>query len=188
MHFLALLLAALLACAFASDNSSPQLNCHSIKNGSLKLTTHKHNHSSLIASVNISPNSSLLSKADKPLHAEIFKCNHHPDPKNNGGAPLAQLRVDGKCAILTHAGFGVENGIEFDECAKNLSSSKEQWIGPLQPKKDGPISIVPVSLEKDGYGLLSMGIVGSYFDALAFSFADTANKNATVLDLVLDPK
>lgn len=188
MHFFAFLIAALLACVLAKDNKTAELKCHSIQKGSLKLATQKHNHTSVISNVNINPNTSLLSKADKPLHAEIFKCNHYPDPKNNGGAPLAQLRVDGKCAILTHAGFGVENGIKIDECAKNLSSSKEQWIGPSQPKKDGPISVVPVSLEKDGYGLLSMGIVSSYFDALAFSFNGIRNDNATVLNLVLDTK
>ena len=193
MHFFAFLIAALLACVLAKDNKTAELKCHSIQKGSLKLAAYHHNHNrtSLVGNVNTNSsamgsgvNSSLLTKADKPLRAEIFKCDPHP--KDSGGIPLMQLRADGKCATIVHAGFGVEIGIQFESCVKNLSDSREQWFIATQPKKDAPVIVGGARLKEDGNGLSGPGIVSSYFDALAFSMAMVENKNATTLRVVLD--
>ena len=47
-------------------------------------------------------------------------------------------------------------------------------------------SIVPVDIQEKGYGLLSMGVVSTYFDALAFSYGDVRNEKAKMLGLYLD--
>lgn len=194
MHFLAFLFAALLACVLAKDNKTSELKCHSIHKGSLKLATYKHENFSFVGNVNTNAsaigfgaNTSLLTKADKPLHAEIFKCNDYPHTKEDDGHKV-QLRADGKCATIVHAGFGVEIGVQFESCAKNLSDSREQWFGAQQLKDDDPVQVVPISIKERGSGILSFGIVSSYFDALAFSFNGIQNDNATELNLVLDTK
>ena len=193
MKFGILVLLSLLACVLAKGNSS-QLECHSILKGSLKLAGSKGNHTQLVANVNTNSStatsgSGLLAKADKPLHAEVFKCNHYPHTKEANGE-LVQLRAHGQCATITHSGFGVELGLQFDKCADKVSNTTEQWFSTPAPITglDHAHQVVPVSLAKKGKGLLSVGIVSSFADALAFSYAQTRNSHATELTLVLDTK
>ena len=194
MKFIVLAVLSLLACVLAKGNSSAKLECHSIGKGSLKLAARHGNHTKVIGNVNINKDATvngmgtgLLAKADKPLHAEIFKCNKQPHTEVDN-PPLVQLRADGKCATVAEGGFGVQLGVQFADCVKNLTDHREQWFaGP--PALSGNQSVYhvgPIMTKNEGYGLLSMGVVSTFFDALAFSYGLPRNDKATNLDLVID--
>ena len=189
-----LVVLSLVACVLAKGNSSAKLECHSISKGNLKLAGTKNNHTKLVGNVNVNSTatvnglgSGLLAKSDKPLHAEIFKCNHYPKTEQEDG-PYVQVRADGKCATVVHGGFGVEFGVQLASCAQNLTDDREQWFGaPAHiPGDNHTYTLVPIDIKNHGYGFLSMGIVSSFFDALAFSLNGLKNDNITELSLVFD--
>ena len=126
----------------------------------------------------------LLAKSHKPMHAELFKCNHYPRPHNE---TQYQLRAHGKCATLVHAGFGVQVGLQLEDCAKKIAEKREQWFGTLPLENATRFhSVVPNDNWETGYSLLSVGVVSSYFDALSFSYNGIRNDKAETLDVLLD--
>ena len=160
--------------------------------GELKLGYRDGNETHLVANVNthahamgFGRNNTLLTKADKALHVEGFQCNHRPHTEVDEPG-LGQVRSNGKCMTLVHAGFGVELGLQFEDCVKNLTDTREQWSVVMAAGNSTLYPVGPVSVKNEGYGLLSMGVVSTYFDALAFSFNGMENKHAKDYGLYLE--
>lgn len=180
--------------ALANVNHST-IHCSPHKSGVLKVValnnTGEHMHVKHYGYVNVNESAmgfgvhnKLLARSHKPMHAEVFKCNHYPSPQN---ITLYQLRAHDKCATLVHGGFGVQVGLQMENCTKELAEKREQWFGAAPvPNATRYYEVVAQDNWETGDGLLSMGIVSSYFDALALSYNLMRNDKADKLSLVLD--
>ena len=186
--FVSILLSLLAAQALAQgqDNASTPLQCHSIAKGVLRLGSETGWEGY------VSPNANatngkwwLLCKSEDKTEAEVFDCDQQPKTEEDDGK-LMQLRVGDKCATVAHGGFGGEVGLQLDDCQGDLKEGKNQWLGAVISDDKKNASIVPVDIQEKGYGLLSMGVVSTYFDALAFSYGDVRNEKAKMLGLYLD--
>lgn len=189
------LLCLVAAQALANVNHTT-LHCAPHKSGVLRLIStnftdeqpHVKHHGYVNANesaIGFGLHNKLLAKSHKPLHAELFKCNHHPHPERN--VTQYQLRAHGKCATLVHGGFGVQVGLQFENCTEKLAEKREQWVGAMPiPNATRYYGVVPNDNWEIGDSLLSLGVVSSYFDALAFSYNGIRNDKAVNLALVLD--
>lgn len=80
---------------------------------------------------------------------------------------------------LKHAGFGVGDGLQLDECADGLWNKSEQW-NDVQTIDNG-------SHSDRGKALPSIGIASTNFDALEIGCKHVKNDEAKDYGLMLQP-
>ena len=120
-----------------------------------------------------------LCKSDKPLHASLNKCNHQPVVTTDANVTYYQLRADHKCAAFVHSGFGVQLGLQLEDCVENLAQNRSQWfVSVKMPNATGLHGVIPMDLSNHGLMGASAGIVSSYCDTLAFGYNDIRNDKA----------
>lgn len=128
-------------------------------------------------------NHSLLSKGDKPLHAELFKCKGAPTDVYVH-KPMYQLRAHGKCATLAMAGGGIQYGLQLEDCGEKLAEKREQWFMSGSQKTEnatGLYSLKPNFVFDEFRALEGVGVVSSFSDALSFSYTPGGNVSLAVM-------
>ena len=161
------------------------MECKSHAKGALKLfvteTVGNKVHNKMFAGINVNntgpfaPSTQpLLAKSEKPLHVELFKCEHGPQEKYS---QLYQLRAHGKCATIVEMGAGIVHGLQLEDCAEKLEQKKEQWfLSRKSPNATSLRTVMPELVFEKVQGLQGLGLVSSSNDALSYSRYSAGNK------------